>query len=222
MPAADTETDAPSLIAFKDTTASDQDLRAPSLPQLSRKPRPPPEAATEVRRKGPPPVADTLVDFGLPASLKEQLGQAKAALEQAKKGRPKKSTNTRRSDPRVARFRMPRSPSPAKPKDAERETQIDLALRRRASSSRSSRPERDPSSVDTVHDVDAADVQAYIDQKKAEQAEAKPPKKSESWGDQIAPDQAEAAGDEDSKRPNILVVERSLDEVILNYLADED
>jgi hypothetical protein len=206
-----------------DRTAPDRTLRpANGTAPRDRRPRPPPESPTEVGRK-PPPIADTLVDFGLPAALKEQLGQAKAALEQARKkaqevGPP---TASRKSDPRVARFRMPRSPSPGPRRDQERETQIDLALRRKASNSR--RPGSNPdSNADTLLDVDAGEIQEYIARKKRERSEKTvpaQPAKDGSWGDAI---EKPRDPDGDSKRPSIVVVERSLDEVILSYLADED
>lgn len=232
-PAAKTESNAPQPRPprFPDRTTSDQTMR-PKTPPLSRSPRrrPPPEAATEVGRGAhfkPPPVSDTLVDFGLPASLKEQLGQAKAALEEAKRKANKQQPEQkqRKSDPRVARFRMPRSssPTPAEQK-GERETQIDLELRRRASSSRGSRPpQKSDSTADTVLDVDAQELRAYIEKKRKDRANKSDGKKDDSWGDAV--DDAtrpEEQAAEDSKRPNILVVERSLDEVILSYLADED
>ncbi len=214
-------------LRYPDRTSPDTTLRpANSSVPRDRRPRPPPESPTEVGRK-PPPIADTLVDFGLPAALKEQLGQAKAALEQARKkaqevGPP---TSSRKSDPRVARFRMPRTPSPM-PRP-ERETQIDLALRRRASSTRNSRVpasangEATPE-AETLLDVNAGEIQEYIARKKKERAEKTSgrPGKDQSWGDQV--DGAPQDPDADSKRPNIVVVERSLDEVILSYLADED
>lgn len=218
---------------FPDRTSSDQTMR-PKTPPLSRAPRrrPPPEASTEVGPDNPsfrpPPVADTLVDFGLPASLKEQLGQAKAALEEAKRKAQKSQPpdqRQRKSDPRVARFRMPQgSSSTPKDRGTERETQIDLELRRRASSSRGSRPpQKGDSTADTVLDVDAQELRAYIEKKRKDREKKKEQAKDDSWGDAV--DDATrredpAAGD--SKRPNILVVERSLDEVILSYLADED
>jgi hypothetical protein len=220
---------------YSDRTSPDRTLRpANSTVPRDRRPRPPPENVTEVERK-PPPIADTLVDFGLPAALKEQLGQAKAALEQARRkaqelGPP---TSSRKSDPRVARFRMPRSPSPVPKREQERETQIDLALRRKASNSRSGRPgpAGGPENADTLLDVDAGEIQEYIARKKRERSAEKPvgqrppsqKGKDQSWGDAVeTPREPPIQAENESKRPSILVVERSLDEVILSYLADED
>jgi hypothetical protein len=204
---------------FKDKTSSDKSVR-PKQKSIDRPERRslPPEATTEVNAKKTPPVADTLVDFGLPAALKEQLGQAKAALEATRSKLGAQPAKELKSDPKIARFRMPRAPSPTPQKTVERETQIDLGLRRRASSSRSKPPTSDPSKADTLMDVDAAELKTYLEKRRAEQAAAKTKRQAaESWGDQV-----DTPNPEDSKRPNILVVERSLDEVILSYLSDED
>ena len=214
-------------------------------PDLQKfRPRPTDVDVPPLRNRAPP-AQDTLVDFGLPAALKQQLDEARAALktQQAAENLPVQHQPRTQPDPRVARFRMPQTSSAPETPHPEIETQIDLELRRRASSARlRATAERsqttDPSKLPTVPDLSPEQLEDFL---KAHAPTAPPTpapipasppleqendemwmeKNDDSWGDAV--DEATAASETaKSRKPSIVVVERSLDDVILSYLADDD
>jgi hypothetical protein len=243
-----------------------------SQPPMPAVPQPPPGVPLSPVFK-PPPASDTLVDFGLPAALREQLA---ANLEARKRGDAKKPiTETSRvtsADPRVARFRMTApTGSPATPDQlpqvpdasegafhpAERQTLMDMELRRAAIDAQRFPPRTGPGAptggTDTLLEIDAQSLKREVAEQRAilrgqkddatqtidtqlphtehvpaqPLSDSKPPRsRGPSSGVRVTPViQGEAVtppppADPDNPK-SILVVERSLDEVILSYLSDE-
>lgn len=208
--------------------------------------------------KKAPPAADTLVDFGLPAALREQLA---ANLEARKKGDgPRGANPSGRYGPitTASRDDLGRRPS-ALESAAERQTVMDMDLRRAAAEASVPPSPRGPapSASDTLLEIDARELHRRVAEQRARlrsgageaQSSAPPvphteprpaeplerfdsrgparPPRTPSSGIRVMPViQGEALTPppkpvEPENQRSILVVERSLDEVILSYLSDD-
>lgn len=239
-------------------------------PGKAEGPTPPPKAQPNFRDarraakvetpglgKKAPPAADTLVDFGLPAALREQLA---ANLEARKKADARRPPGSPAAEPRSGRYGpgpitddLPRRPS-ALESAAERQTVLDMELRR-AAAEMSVPPSRGapPSASDTLLEIDARELHRRVAEQRArlrsspseaptpepgalphterrpaeplERFDSRRPNRTPSSGIRVMPViQGEAVSPpppEGENPKSILVVERSLDEVILSYLSDD-
>ncbi|MBK6687025.1 MAG: hypothetical protein IPG45_21335 [Deltaproteobacteria bacterium] len=241
-------------------------------PGKAEAPAPPPKAQPNFRDarrtakvespgllKKAPPAADTLVDFGLPAALREQLA---ANLEARKKADSRRPPGSPSLEPRSGgygpapgpiRDDLPRRPS-AMESAAERQTVLDMELRR-AAAEMSVPPGRSapPTASDTLLEIDARELHRRVAEQRArlrsspseaptpepgplphterrpaeplERFDSKRPTRTPSSGIRVTPViQGEAVSPPPPEAENpksILVVERSLDEVILSYLSDD-
>lgn len=201
-----------------------------------------------------PPASDTLIDFNLPAGLRDQLENTPLGKKfTANKGKtpavdalppgtltphdpPKQDRSARNAaDPTLRRRRVEtrshaseqRIPPHVRQRLERRDpdTQIDLDMRRSQRPKTGDLPGKDERSkihqADTVLDMSAQQrtmlqkaQELYQSRRRQNWSEEAPKPKAEPE----APDPANA----DDKRPNIVVVEPSLDEVILSYLSSDD
>ena len=163
--------------------------------------RPTVQRGRTTRRR--PPAADTLVDFGLPAALRERLVEARAEQQRS--------------------HFVPQVPTRESRPALDKETKIDMTLRRRASSSRfqqqaekkEAASRRAPPNDATLIDMDADQIKRLVEERKNSLRRSE----AHAWSDEVTSRRPSTAGD---KQPSILVVEPSLDDVILSYLTDED
>lgn len=185
-------------------------VQVPKAPPRPAPPGPTPPAAgaanpgTPAFRPAFPPAGDTIIDVGLPAALKESIDRRRAE-----------------SATRQAPLRPP--PAPRRRvfgEQVEAPTPVDLQLRPRG-------PRYDNPN-DTMLEIDAAELRAQVTAQRAmlrHQAEAE---QTTAKGQPASPPPPQAAKkappprDAPEARGNIVVVERSLDDVILGYLSGDD
>lgn len=169
-----------------------------------------------------PPTSDTLVDFGLPAGLRERLRKSLTAL----RTQPDPDA-TDPSTPALEGRSLSEPSGPSADIHAERLNAHPRPLRNDA-------PPRvpPPRNDQTLIDVGSADLRWRLAQEREArrvEGERGVPSDSVRRGGRGAPSatnelsaSSKSRKSRDESRPNILVVERSLDEVILSYLADDE
>ncbi|MBK8011244.1 MAG: hypothetical protein IPK13_07825 [Deltaproteobacteria bacterium] len=170
-----------------------------------------------------PPTSDTLVDFGLPAGLRERLRKSLTAL----RTQPDPDA-TDPSTPALDGRSSSDSGGPSTDIHAERQNAGAQGLRNEGKP-RVAPPRNDQ----TLIDVGSADLRWRLAQEREArrvEGERGAPNAAAQRGGRGTPrggsenslQASKPRKSRDESRPNILVVERSLDEVILSYLADDE
>jgi len=181
-----------------------------SLPAAPTAPaRPSAARALPPKRNAFPPAGDTIIDMGLPAALKESIERRRA--QSARGPKPPQAM-----PPQATRRPLPR----ALPPEAEAPTPVDLQMRPRG-------PRQDNPN-DTMLEIDAAELRAQVTAQRArlrQSPQAPPEAPAAPAQERVRAPQAAvtpAPTQPPEAKGNIVVVERSLDDVILGYLSTEE
>lgn len=174
---------------------------APTVPA-----RPSAGRALPPKRNAFPPAGDTIIDMGLPAALKESIERRRA--QSSRGAKPPQAM-----PPQATRRPLPR----ALPPETEAPTPVDLQMRPRG-------PRQDNPN-DTMLEIDAAELRAQVTAQRARLRQTPPAATEPPTPEHVRPPQASvtpAPTQPPEAKGNIVVVERSLDDVILGYLSTEE